>query len=82
LRPTAASYSSSSSFRCRLRAAHLGRGPQAAGSDDGGQAIVEGAPVSTGREAGVTEAGDYRLFAGWRSDPFFIDRRGMFFNMG
>jgi Domain of unknown function (DUF4331) len=24
----------------------------------------------------VTEAGDYRFFAGWRSDPFFFDRRG------
>ena len=30
---------------------------------------VEGAPVSTGREAQVTEAGDYRLFAGWRAIP-------------
>src|SRR6266849_1798456 len=55
-------------------------GGQAAGTDDGGQAIVEGAPVSTGREARVTEADGYRLFAGWRSDPFFIDRRGVFFN--
>jgi hypothetical protein len=35
-----------------------------------------------GGRQGFTEAGDYRLFAGWRSDPFFIDRRGMFFNMG
>ncbi len=55
-------------------------GAQAAGTDDGGQAIVEGAPVSTGREARVTEADGYRLFAGWRSDPFFIDRRGVVFN--
>ncbi len=55
-------------------------GAQAAGTDDGGQALVEGAPVSTGPEARVTEAGGYRLFAGWRSDPFFIDRRGVFFN--
>ncbi len=55
-------------------------GGQAAGTDDGGQAIVEGVPVSTGREARVTEAGGYRLFAGWRSDPFFIDRRGVFFH--
>src|SRR3984893_7100667 len=46
------------------------QGAQAAGTGDGGQAIVEGAPVSTGREARVTEAGDYRFFAGWRSDPF------------
>jgi hypothetical protein len=51
-------------------------GAQAAGTGDGGQAIVEGAPVSMGREARVTEAGDYRFFAGWRSDPFFFDRRG------
>jgi hypothetical protein len=43
---------------------------------DGGQAIIEAAPVSTGREARVTKVGDYRFFAGWRSDPFFFDRRG------
>ena len=51
-------------------------GAQAAGSGDIGQVIVEDAPVSTGREAQVTEAGEYRFFAGWRSDPFFFDRRG------
>jgi hypothetical protein len=51
-------------------------GPQAAGTGDEGQVIVEGAPVSTGREARVTEAGDYRFFAGWRSDPFFCDVEG------
>jgi hypothetical protein len=50
-------------------------GAQAAGSGYGGQVIVEGAPVSTGRESRVTEAGDYRFFAGWRSDPFFFDWR-------
>jgi hypothetical protein len=33
-------------------------GAQAAGSGDSGQVIVEGAPVSTGRESRVTEAGD------------------------
>jgi len=32
--------------------------------------------VSTGRDARVTEAGRYRFFAGWRSDPFFFDTRG------
>jgi hypothetical protein len=48
-------------------------GAQAAGMGEGGQVIVEGAPVSTGREAQVTRAGDYRFFAGWRSDPFFFD---------
>jgi hypothetical protein len=56
-------------------------GAQAAETADGGQAIVEGAPVSTGREARVTEAGDYRFFAGWRSDPFFFDRRGALNNL-
>jgi hypothetical protein len=56
-------------------------GAQAAGTAEGGQAIVEGAPVSTGREARVTEAGDYRFFAGWRSDPFFFDRRGAVNNL-
>ena len=48
-------------------------GVQAAGTGEGGQIIVEGAPVSMGRETRVTEAGDYRFFAGWRSDPFFFD---------
>ena len=51
-------------------------GPQAAGTGDGGRVIVDGAPVSTGREARITEAGDTRFFAGWRSDPFFCDVEG------
>jgi hypothetical protein len=51
-------------------------GAQAAGTGDGGQVIVEGAPVSLYREARVTEAGGYRFFAGWRSDPFFFDPVG------
>jgi hypothetical protein len=41
---------------------------QAAGAGDGGQTIIG----STAREAHVTAAGDYRFFAGWRSDPFFL----------
>jgi len=48
-------------------------GAQAAGTGEGGQVIVQGAPVSMGREAQVTQSGDYRFFAGWRSDPFFFD---------
>ena len=51
-------------------------GAQAAATGDAGLAIVEGAPVSTGPVARVTEAGDYRFFAGWRSDPFFCDVEG------
>jgi hypothetical protein len=34
-------------------------GAQAAGTDEGGRVIVEGAPVSMEREAKVTEAGGY-----------------------
>src|SRR6266436_1704789 len=40
-------------------------GKQAAGMGDDGQTIVEGAPVSTGREALVTQVGHYRFFAGF-----------------
>jgi hypothetical protein len=50
--------------------------PQAAGARDGGRVIVERAPVSTGRDARVTKAGEYCFFAGWRSDPFFCDVEG------
>jgi hypothetical protein len=51
-------------------------GADAAGTGEGGEAIIEGAPVSSGTEAQVTEAGDYRFFADWRSDPFFFDVMG------
>jgi Domain of unknown function (DUF4331) len=51
-------------------------GAQAAETDDSGEVVIEAAPVSTGRDARETEAGGYRFFAGWRSDPFFFDTRG------
>lgn len=38
-----------------------------------GHVIVEDAPVSMDAHARVMVAGDYRFFAGWRSDPFFFD---------
>lgn len=56
-------------------------GAEAAGTGDGGQTILEGAPVSTGPEARVTEAGGHRFFAGWRSDPFFFDTLGALNNL-
>ncbi len=56
-------------------------GNQAATTDDGGQAIVKDAPVSMGREPRVTDASDYRFFAGWRSDPFFFDTQGAINNL-
>jgi hypothetical protein len=43
--------------------------------------IVAGVPVSTGRQAQVAQAGDYRFFAGWRSDPFFFDAEGALNNL-
>jgi hypothetical protein len=55
---------------------HRVEGADAAGTGNGGQVILDGAPVSMGPEARVTEAGDYRFFAGWRSDPFFFDTMG------
>jgi hypothetical protein len=56
-------------------------GPEAAGMGNSGRIIIGDAPVSTGRETQVTKAGEYRLFAGWRSDPFFFDRRGALNNL-
>ena len=56
-----------------------GRDARAAG--DEGQKIVEHAPISMGLEAQITEGGDHRFFAGWRSDPFFFDRRGAMNNL-
>jgi len=54
---------------------------EAAGTGEGGTVIVEAAPVSMGPETMVAEAGDYRFFAGWRSDPFFFDATGLFNQM-
>lgn len=56
-------------------------GRQAAATDDVGEIIVEGAPVSMGNAAESTEAGNYRFFAGWRSDPFFFDTQGALNNL-
>jgi hypothetical protein len=55
-------------------------GEDAAGTGDGGQIILDGAPVST-ELVHVSEAGDYRFFAGWRSDPFFFDTLGALNNL-
>ena len=56
-------------------------GEHSVGIGDDGQTIMEGAPVSTAREAHVTQTGDYRFFAGWRSDPFFFDTMGALNNL-
>src|SRR5882724_2819550 len=57
------------------------KGARAAGVCDEGDVIVEGAPVSVAREALVAEAGDHRVFFGWRSDSFFFDANGLFNKM-
>jgi hypothetical protein len=57
------------------------QGERAAGVCHDGEVIVEAAPVSVGREAVATTAGDCRLFCGWRSDPFFFDANGFFNKM-
>ena len=56
-------------------------GAQAVGIGDHGEVIVENAPVSVEHEALLTKAGDFRLFFGWRSDPFFFDVNGNFNHM-
>src|SRR6476659_2875658 len=56
-------------------------GAQAAATGDDGEIILEGVAVSTGRDARVKQAGDYRFFAGWRSDPFFFDTMGALNNL-
>ncbi len=56
-------------------------GSLAAGADDGGQVVIEEAPVSTGLDAQITHTGDYRFFAGWRSEPFFFDTQGALNNL-
>jgi hypothetical protein len=56
-------------------------GTQASGTGENGQVVLDDAPVSTGREAAVTDGGSYRFFAGWRSDPFFFDTLGAVNNL-
>jgi len=51
-------------------------GARAGGSANREQVVFENAPVSTGRDVWISSAGDHRLFAGWRSDPFFCDVEG------
>ena len=53
------------------------RGAAAAGVGDTGDVLIEAAPVSLGRTPRVTQVGEHRLFAGWRSDPFFFDVLGV-----
>jgi hypothetical protein len=51
-------------------------GASAAVTSDEGEILFQGAPVSTGHDAWIAKSEGYRLFAGWRSDPFFFDTLG------
>ena len=57
------------------------QGARAAEACDEGEVIIAEAPVSSRRQAIVTKAGEYSLFVGWRSDPFFFDANGLFNGM-
>src|SRR5260370_13793877 len=60
---------------------HLATGSVAAGLNDGGPAVIAGAPASFDSQARITTRGDYRFFAGLRSDPFFFDLLGFLNNL-
>ena len=61
----------------RRRRCAASRGHSRSGRATVARVLAEGVPVSTGREARVTEAGDHRVFVGRRSDPFFFDVLGV-----
>lgn len=52
------------------------KGSEMISTESDGILIVGDAAVSVDKEAKVVEAGGYRFFAGWRSDPFFFDPVG------
>ena len=54
----------------------LATGRDAAADLNAGETILQDAPVTFGTEAQVATAGDFRFFAGLRSDPFFADPEG------
>ena len=54
----------------------LAAGHQAAADVTAGETIIQHAPVTFGTEPHTTTAGDFRFFAGLRSDPFFADPVG------
>jgi hypothetical protein len=51
-------------------------GSEGSDDDDDSGVVIEHAPVSFGSAPNVTTDGDYRFFAGLRSDPFFFDLVG------
>ncbi|MGH7755456.1 MAG: DUF4331 family protein, partial [Vulcanimicrobiaceae bacterium] len=52
-------------------------GPEAAAHEAGGTMIARDVPVGLDGSVHIEDAGDYRFFAGLRSDPFFADLGGI-----
>src|SRR5262245_15745085 len=59
----------------------LSRAPVVSIASIRGRATGVGSELALGGRRWVTTAGDYRVFFGWRSDPFFFDANGLFNNM-
>jgi len=55
-----------------------GEAAQSAGAV--GEVILRDAPVAFGSQVQITTAGEYRFYAGLRSDPWFADVEGVFNN--
>lgn len=57
--------------------AFVATGPQARSAEAAGTKVVDGAEVSFGGTANVVTSGNYKFFAGSRSDAFFFDYDGI-----
>ncbi|MEO7840162.1 MAG: DUF4331 family protein [Anaerolineales bacterium] len=56
-------------------------GATAQGTGSIGEIIIQDAPVSFTQETRITTEGQYRFYAGLRSEPFFADPTGFFNNL-
>ena len=63
-------------FDSQTASVQLATGRDAAADVNAGETIMQDAPVTFGTEPRITTAGDFRFFAGLRSDPFFADPVG------
>jgi hypothetical protein len=60
----------------QVAAVHRATGRAAAGASHGGEPLFVKVPVSFGSTPYVATSGQYKFFAGLRSDPFFFDLLG------
>jgi len=60
----------------QIAGVQLAIGRDAAADVTAGETLIAEAPVTFGVEPRITTAGEFRLFAGLRSDPFFADPVG------